>query len=405
MKSLIAAVLVLFAVTSHADVEVLFHPKDPTLEKIGSWLSEARGTADIAMYNMDVTDSSPVIQALKSATVRGRIENGELKIRLIYEGYGTPDENKELMGKLEELGIDARYLGKSAKVHHKFALITAGERVERVISGSANWSLSSYRNYDENILFFKNEAEVAYRFRTEFNRLWSIAKEYGKSSSHALPEAVAADESDLTIHFNSPRILKSKDEEQIQITDQIVRLIDEAKKTVDIATTRIRLEPVLDAVARAADRGVQVRILISQDDYHDLNKRSQWLLGKKNIELRVKFYNLRAGDYMTFQMHNKFLIVDGKTVASGSFNWSKSGETAHIENLIEMRDGFAKQVLPRFEDKFETLWNLGRDSFAAYQESLTEQSSQGQVPKCGFRPVALEYEEIKKLLSENPKCR
>ncbi len=405
MKALISMMFAVTAALAHADVEVLFHPKDPTLEKIAAWIGEARGNVDIAMYNMDVTDGSPVIQTLKSPAVQARIQNGELKLRLIYEGYGSPEENRALMDKLEAIGIDARYLGKSAKVHHKFALIDAGERSERVVTGSANWSLSSYRNYDENILFFKNDPEASYRFRTEFNRIWSIAKEHGVSSSHALPEAIPAENADLDIHFNSPRILKAKDESHIQLTEQIVRLFDGARTSVDAATTRIRLEPVLDAVVRAGERGVKVRILLSQDDYRDLYKRSRWLFNKKNVQLRVKFYNLDAGNYMTYQMHNKFMIVDAETIASGSFNWSKSGENNHIENVVEMRGAYARQVVGQFQDKFESLWNLSRTELAAFEESLTLTRSQGGVPKCAFRPIALEYGEIKKLLRENPKCR
>ncbi len=47
------------------------------------------------------------------------------------------------------------------KVHHKFAVIDSALSTHRVITGSANWSLSSYHNYNENIVFFDQEPEVA----------------------------------------------------------------------------------------------------------------------------------------------------------------------------------------------------------------------------------------------------
>lgn len=390
---------------AQAKIEVLFHPHDPTLEKAATWIEEAKSHVDIAMYNLDTSEKSPVVQMLKSPAVKARIESGALKIRLIYEGYDTPQGNQETMGKLEELGIDVRYLGKGVKMHHKFATIDSGLGDARVISGSANWSLSSYRNYNENILFLSESPEASYRYQVEFNRLWKIAKEYGVVGEERVVTAPFADEGEFTVHFNSPRLLKSTEEEGIFITDQLVRELDAAVSSADIATTRIRLEPLLEAVSRAAKRGVQVRLLLSQDDYRDLYKRAKWLFSQPGIQLRVKFYNLKASEYMAFQMHNKFMIVDRASLFTGSFNWSKSSETNHIENLIELRGSLAQTVLPAYEDEFAMLWDLGRAGLAEFERSLEESRLKGELPRCGFTPTSLEVVEIKRLLKANPRCK
>ncbi len=401
MKQIFIFLFALISAQAHARVEVLFHPHDPTLEKIGDWISQARESVDIAMYNMDVTNGSAVIQALRSPAVAQRLAKGSLKIRVIYEGYDTPEQNAELMKKLEELGLDARFLGRGVKMHHKFAVIDS----DRVISGSANWSMGSYRNYNENILFFEREPEVFASFQQEFAGLWAAAKEFGRAGSYpAYGGDSAKDNPEIDIHFNSPRILKQANRRQIFLTGQVVRLIESAQSSVDIATTRIRLEPVLEAVHRAAARGVKVRILLSQDDYHDLYKRAQWLYQVPNLELRVKFYSLRVSDYMLYQMHNKFLIVDHQTVASGSFNWSKSGETNHIENLLEMRGATAREVLPDFEREFALIWDFGRGTLPGYLQFLEKTKNAGQTPRCGFKPISLTVDEVESLLKANRKC-
>lgn len=137
-QTLLVFVGLAFSSMANAKVEVLFHPHDPTLEKIATWIEEAQQQVDIAMYNMDTSDGSPVIKMLKSETVRTRIEKRELQIRVLFEGFGTDAENAVKMQALEDLGIDARYLGRSVKVHHKFAAIDTRLVNERVISGSAN---------------------------------------------------------------------------------------------------------------------------------------------------------------------------------------------------------------------------------------------------------------------------
>jgi phosphatidylserine/phosphatidylglycerophosphate/cardiolipin synthase-like enzyme len=392
---------------AHARLEVLFHPYQPTLEKIAAWLGEARARADIAMYSMDVSDRSPVIDILKSEPVRRRMENGELKIRLIYEGYDTPAENRVRMAALEELGIDVRYLGRAPKNHHKFAVVDANAGPGRVITGSANWSVTSYRNYDENILFSDGEAEMTYRYQVEFNRLWEVSREFGRAGGGPPnPAPAAADDPDYEVFFNSTRLLRLRPrDENAVLTEQVVRALEGAKHSVDVATTRIRLQPVLEAVAGAASRGVKLRILIGQEDYHDLWKRTQWLMASPNIAVRVKFYNMKVANFLTYQMHNKYMIVDGAAVFTGSFNWSKSGESNHIENLMEFHDGKAREILAGFRGDFERLWNLNRDHLDELKDAFVRARERGETPKCAFPPTSLEVAEIKQLFRVNANCQ
>lgn len=404
MRAFILILTMVFTFQSEARMEVLFHPHDPTLEKIASWISEAKHSVDIAMYSMDTSERSPIIKMLHSPAVQERIQNKTLQIRLIFEGYGTALENAERMAALESLGIDVRFLGKSVKMHHKFAVIDAGGSFGRVITGSANWSLSSYRNYNENILFMDNENEATFRFHQEFSRLWAAAKEYGVSTSYN-PVIVDPQEQDhIEVYFNSPRRIGPKGEEESHLTSQVVRLIQSSQSEIAVATTRIRITAILDAVKEAAARGVRVKILISQDDFADLDKRADWLYGNPLIEVRVKFYSLRISDYMYFQMHNKFMISDQNTVLTGSFNWSNSSENSHIENLVELQKTNSNDVISKYNSEFESLWNMNRLGIDEIRQTMQQAVDQGQNPKCGFVPTAFKVEEIKDLLKRFPKC-
>ncbi|MBX2993528.1 MAG: DUF1669 domain-containing protein [Bdellovibrionaceae bacterium] len=401
------ALLTIFAVhTAQAKIEVLFHPHDPTLEKIGQWIETAQSSIDIAMYNLETSASSPVIQALQSPSVQKRLQTGRLHVRLIFEGYAAPQDNEKKMAELEKLGLDVRFLGKSVKVHHKFAVIDAGLPSAKVVTGSANWSLSSYRNYNENILFFTGEDEVTGRYDLEFSRLWSASQEFGRDDDASeRPVADYDDEDGVAVFFNSPRTLGVTDTQETMLTNQVVRLINEAQHTLQIATTRVRLTPVLEALKAAAERGVHIQLVISQDDYMDIGRRASYLLGRKNLELRVKFYSLKVSDYMTYQMHNKFLIADGEKILAGSFNWSTSSETRHIENLIELAGEKAAQVMPAYVNEFNSIFELGRDQYDAVAERLERLQADGQVPACAIAPMALHVPEIRKLVKLGKGCR
>jgi phosphatidylserine/phosphatidylglycerophosphate/cardiolipin synthase-like enzyme len=393
------------ASAAQAKIEVLFHPTDPTLEKVGAWIKDAHDTIDIAMYSMDTTAGSPVVKALMDPAFQARLKSGDVTIRMIFEGYGKPADNEKKMQDLEALGIDVRFLKSGKKVHHKFAVIDSGTANARVISGSANWSLSSYRGYDENMLFMEQEAEANHSFETEFERLWNDGAEFGNTVTHAkraLPQLDATDRMD--IFFNSPRVLHKDPAPEHVLTSQLVRLIDGAKSEISIATTRVRLVPVLESLKAAAARGVKVRVVISQDDFRDLWKRGDYLLNQPNLELRIKFYNLKPGQYITYQMHNKFMIIDRETIETGSFNWSDSSETAHVENVLELKGAGASEVLSSYQDRFELIWERGRADLAPFMAALSQKKQAGELPACGFSPMSLSYDEVRALLKLAPKC-
>jgi phosphatidylserine/phosphatidylglycerophosphate/cardiolipin synthase-like enzyme len=43
-------------------------------------------------------------------------------------------------------------------------------------------------------------------------------------------------------------------------------------------------------------------------------------------------------DYEYAIMHNKFMVIDGVTVETGSFNYTKAAEEKNAENVIILRD-------------------------------------------------------------------
>lgn len=402
MKAWLIALLTLSSFAAHARIEALFHPHDPTLEKIAAWISEAQSNVDIAMYNLEAGAASPVIQTLQSPAIQARLRNGDLKVRMILELYGTPAENQAKRQIMENMGVNVRFLDRSVKVHHKFAVIDAHGSVDRVVTGSANWSLSSYRGYNENMLFFTQEPEATSRYQTEFNRLWQASSEFGFTGAFVETLSVrSADQEGLEVYFNSPRHLKTDLHEEAHLTEQVVHLINSAEHSLQIASTRIRLLPILEALQAAAERGVRIQAVISQDDFIDLGKRAKYLLNNPMIDLRVKFYNLNLREYMTYQMHNKFMIVDGRRLVTGSFNWSSSSENNHIENIVVLSGTLAAQVLPDYQKEFAAIFDLGRGDFSTVLGNLKTHRHDG----CSIPKMTLYPQEIRQLLNYKNGCK
>lgn len=432
--------LILFLVTTgltsfsvEAKVFAQFHPRDPSLQTIATYLHQAQNQIDIAMYNMDSTPDNPIIEALTSPEFQNRIQSGDLTVRMVFEGYEAQNENNQKMAEFEALGIDVRYLGSSKKVHHKFAVIDAYSERPVLISGSANWSLNSQRFYNENILFFENEPAMALAFQEEFNLLWEVGVEFGRAMATPSPQAASGVSPDPMAFFNTEnfKITESglrKDSELsgYTLTREVVELIDEARSHIEIATTRIKLRPIYEALVRAAARGVKVQIVVTMGEYTYKSRREKTHLedcmeiydpscssghnfaihlageefpGHENVDVRIKFFNLNTEAYLSKQMHSKYILVDGQKLLTGSFNWSYSAEYNHIENLIRLEGSMYQEVLNQFSADFATLWSAERDRYTSLLNQIETAVSHSHDMNCDFEPMTLEFHEIDYLLS------
>ncbi|HWM91748.1 MAG TPA: phospholipase D-like domain-containing protein [Thermoanaerobaculia bacterium] len=137
-------------------------------------------------------------------------------------------------------------------------------------------------------------------------------------------------------------------------------MIDRARKTLDFAefyasddpdNRQSRLETVVQAVERAAARGVRVRFLaekVFQKTYPETLAR---LAAKPGVEVRIYDFAVLGGGVL----HAKYFLVDGQEVYVGSqnFDWRS---LQHIQELgVRVVE---PQVARAYLDVFETDWAL-----------------------------------------------
>jgi len=124
----------------------------------------------------------------------------------------------------------------------------------------------------------------------------------------------------------------------------VIGFIDRCEKTLDVAVYSLTHDPIRDALIRAQDRGVQIRVLMD-----NLQAKSRYAddeaLAEAGVPVRV--------DKSSAAMHHKFAIGDGKAVLTGSFNWTKNAVTRNAENFVIVR---MKYIIRPFEREFERLW-------------------------------------------------
>ncbi len=135
------------------------------------------------------------------------------------------------------------------------------------------------------------------------------------------------------------------------ITEEIIAQIDQADNYVDIAMYSFTSESIAEALVRAKERGVRVRILLDKLQAAGAYSQYQYLLDA-GIETIT---DVHAGI-----MHNKIAIIDGRILLTGSFNWTKSAEEKNEENFLLFID--EEKIIRIYQTRLNYLWGFN-DTF------------------------------------------
>jgi phosphatidylserine/phosphatidylglycerophosphate/cardiolipin synthase-like enzyme len=124
----------------------------------------------------------------------------------------------------------------------------------------------------------------------------------------------------------------------------IVDLYDGAEKSIHLAIYSLTKDEFAEVLIRAHKRGVEVKVLIDKGQALDA-KADDEMLEAAGIGLRRS-----KGDG---SMHNKFAVIDGIIVCTGSYNLSERATTKNDENYIIIKD---KETAEKYEAQFQKLW-------------------------------------------------
>jgi len=118
--------------------------------------------------------------------------------------------------------------------------------------------------------------------------------------------------------------------------------IDAARLTVDVAIYSLNLRSIRDALIRAHERGVQVRMVMESDN---LDGSAPQALLDAGVPI--------LGDRREGLMHDKFVVIDRSEVWLGSMNFTYSGTYEDNNQLILLRSvKMAENYTKEFEEMF-----------------------------------------------------
>ncbi|MFN7094007.1 MAG: phospholipase D family protein [Burkholderiales bacterium] len=135
----------------------------------------------------------------------------------------------------------------------------------------------------------------------------------------------------------------------------VIKAINSAQKSIHIAAYSFTSKPIAQALYIAYKKGVAVKVVADQKSNSGHYTATTYLA---NHGVPVKL----DGNYTIF--HNKFMIIDGKTIETGSFNYSAAAAHKNAENVLVLWN--VPQIAQRYEEQWDSYWQEATTLAAKY---------------------------------------
>ncbi len=269
-------------------------------------IKKAKKSIDIMSYSFaigsaagKITSSGAPFKIAQALVER----NKEIKIRLFTEGLRETVERNSVTAKyLEKNGVEVVY----GSTHAKGFCFDK----KTVFFGSTNLTNQSIMKNNEANLLIK-DAKSAKEFMRYFDYHW----EGGEHGGITLKKPFLADG---------------------DFKDELIDLIDRAKKTIGFSIYFFNHREIETALIRAHERGVKVKGFIHQHasfalPYIWANRSTVKRMKKAGIE------DLHWGPPHLFS-HAKYIVVDGKELMLGTGNWLVEDVVTHPQLYVHLKD-------------------------------------------------------------------
>lgn len=340
------------ATTESTSVEAFVLPDSPGVP------IEAIKEADQRLYLAAYTlTSERVVAELIAAHDRGA------EVRVLVEGGpvgGMSTQQADRLDRLAEAGLQVRAMtGERARFryhHAKYAVVD-----DRAVVLTENWKPSGTggadnrgwgvtvedgETADDLAAVFNHDATWNDTVRwTEFRSTAETTEQESSTGSYSQNHPPLTTTADSVTVLTAP---DNADEELVELingTDDRLLIVQPSIGSADF--------PLLEAAIRAANRGVDVRILLGSQWYNEeendalarrLRERTE---GSENLEIRLAEGNGRFG-----KIHAKGVVADDTAVV-GSLNWNDNSLRNNREVALAIQD---EAVADYYAEVFDGDW-------------------------------------------------
>lgn len=145
------------------------------------------------------------------------------------------------------------------------------------------------------------------------------------------------------VYFTTPKFPDRKEDHKGGIDTRLVAFVNTAQRSIDMAIYDLDLDNVVQALLAAKQRGVTVRLVTDTDHVDDPAFKQLKAAGIPVVD-----------DQRGPIMHNKFVVVDGTRVWTGSWNFTEGDTYRFNNNAIAITSlELAQNYTTKFQAMFE----------------------------------------------------
>jgi phosphatidylserine/phosphatidylglycerophosphate/cardiolipin synthase-like enzyme len=137
-------------------------------------------------------------------------------------------------------------------------------------------------------------------------------------------------------------------------TELVVHTVESARTSIRVAAYSFTSKPIAEALLDARKHGIDVRVVVDKSNA-TARYTAATFLANQGVPVRV--------DHRYAIMHHKFVVVDGATVETGSFNYTAAAERSNAENVLVLHD---PAVAQQYGQEWERLWGESEKMKAGY---------------------------------------
>ena len=281
-------------------------------------IDAARLSIDVAAYSITLNS---VRYALINAHDRG------VAVRIVMESTNMDSSDVQ---KLLEAGIPIVGDDRQGLMHDKFMVIDRSE----VWLGSMNYTDSG--TYDDNNDMIRIlSTKIAENYSTEFNEMFEDNK-FGPDVVAQTPNpTVTLDGTRVDTYF-------SPDD---HVLTALYNLLSGAEESIYFLAFSFTSNELGEIVRTKAEAGLDVKGVMDKEQVASNTGTEFDPFRQAGLDVRI--------DGNEGQMHHKVFIVDGKIVAFGSYNFSKSAEERNDENIVIV---YNEKIAEFFMQEFDRVY-------------------------------------------------
>lgn len=288
--------------------------------RLVAFLNTATKTIDLADYDFDLENAA---QALAAAAARG------VRVRMVTDTdtLTSPKESiQRAFAILKQANIPVVDDQRPAIMHNKFVV------VDDIVVWTGSWNFTVGDTYRLNNNAIKIVSPgLAKNYTLEFEQMFE-KRLFGPAKQSTLHDPVLTIGGARVENYFAP---------EDQVASHIIKRIELAQQSIHFMAFSFTSDTIGRAMRDRAKAGVQISGVFEKNG-------SETLYSEYGKFLKAKYDVLQDGN--PYLMHHKVIIIDGKTVIFGSFNFSNNADKDNDENLLIVDDAGLAQA---FEAEFQ----------------------------------------------------